>query len=91
MNNIIDILTGDVNISKKERVLSTAGGLALVIAGLVSMKKKPAISWSEIATGALLLYRGTTGHCPLNAALNRNTAADELAEDAEDTFDEIAS
>ena len=90
MNNIINIVTGEVNISKKERIISTAGGVALLVAGILSLKKKPAMSWAEIATGALLLYRGTTGHCPLNAALDRNTAVEELAEEAEDAFEDLA-
>ena len=89
MNNIIDILTGDVNISKKERIISIAGGIGLLVAGLL-MKKKNALSWSEVGTGAALLLRGATGHCPVNAALNRNTATTELAEEAENDFESIA-
>jgi uncharacterized membrane protein len=90
MNNIIDILTGDVNISKKERIISVAGGIALIIAGVMMRKKRSAISWSEVATGAVLLYRGASGHCPVNAAIGRNTAASELAEDANEKFERLA-
>jgi uncharacterized membrane protein len=89
MNNIIDILSGEVNISKKERIISVAGGVGLIVAGLL-MKKRNALSWSEVGTGAALLLRGVTGHCPVNAAINRNTAAPELAEEAEKNFESVA-
>jgi len=89
MNNLLDILTGDVNISRKERIISIAGGAALLILGL-TMRKKKAISWTEIGTGAALLARGFTGHCAVSAALGRNTAGEELAEDAGDTVEALA-
>ncbi|CAN5526547.1 hypothetical protein BH10BAC2_BH10BAC2_08430 [soil metagenome] len=90
MNNLIDILAGDVNISKTERIISAAGGIALIITGVLTMKKNKAASWAELSTGAALLYRGASGHCPVNAAMNRNTAATELVEDAKDNFNELA-
>jgi len=89
MNNIIDMLSGDVNISKAERIISIAGGVGLIVAGLL-MKKRGALSWSEVGTGAALLLRGATGHCPVNAALGRNTAAGELGKEAENKFESIA-
>jgi uncharacterized membrane protein len=89
MNNIIDVLTGDVNISKKERIISIAGGIALIVAGIL-MRKKKAASWTEIGTGAALLLRGATGHCPVSAAIGRNTAGEELAEEAEEKFEKLA-
>ncbi|CAN5174407.1 hypothetical protein BH11BAC6_BH11BAC6_09160 [soil metagenome] len=89
MSNLIDILTGDVNISRNERIISVAGGAALVILGLAVMKKK-AYSWAELATGAALIARGISGHCPVSAAMNRNTAVAEIADDAEDAFERLA-
>lgn len=59
------------NVGKLERVASLAGG-ALALAGLFrtrSMGRLP------LALGAgALLFRGATGHCPLNAALGRDSA-----------------
>lgn len=90
MNNLIEIIAGDVNMSNKDRILSAAGGIALVAFGLVEMKKHRSRSWTEIVTGALLLLRGATGHCPFNAVTGRNTAAAEIAEDAEEKFEDLA-
>lgn len=90
MNNIIGILSGDINISKTERIISVAGGIALLVTGILSYKKNKTASWTELTTGAALLYRGASGHCPVNAALNRNTAANELAVEAEENFEKLA-
>ena len=90
MNNIAEIITGDVNISKKERMISVAGGIALAILGIMAIRKKPATAWSEVAAGAALIIRGATGHCLVNAILNKNTAATELVEDAEEELELLA-
>jgi uncharacterized membrane protein len=90
MNDIIEIIAGDININNKERIISMAGGIALAVLGILSIKKKPATAWSEVAAGAALIIRGATGHCPVNAALNKNTAATELVEEAEAEFELFA-
>lgn len=90
MNNISSIISGDINISKAERIISVAGGIALLVTGILSFKKNKTAAWTELTTGAALLYRGTSGHCPVNAALNRNTAVNELAAEAEENFEELA-
>ena len=90
MNSIAEIIAGDVNISKKERIISVAGGIALAVLGIMSIRKKPAAAWSEVAAGTALIIRGTTGHCLVNALLNKNTAATELVENADENFEGLA-
>lgn len=89
MNNIIDVLSGKVNTSKKERVMSVAAGITLIAAGILSRKWKAAPSITEIVAGTALLLRGASGYCPVNDLIGRNTAADDLAEDAEQTLEEL--
>lgn len=62
-----------INVGTTERILSAAGGLLL---SYWSIKKK-GITGTILATaGTSLLYRAMSGYCPLNKAIDRDTAGD---------------
>lgn len=63
--------SAQVNVGQNERLISVAGGLVLAFAGL---KKISTGGILMALTGGVLLYRGITGNCPVNTALDRNTA-----------------
>lgn len=70
-----------VNISDKERMISGGIGAALIVMGLFNIKQPSVKTFLELGTGALMLFRGATGYCPVSAAIGRNTAdVDEVAE-----------
>jgi uncharacterized membrane protein len=60
-----------VNIGADERVLSAVGGGAIFAMGLA---RGGCLGLGLVWTGAALMLRAATGHCPVNAALGRNTA-----------------
>lgn len=83
MNNTIEIVAGDVNLSNNERLISVAGGIALVLAGIKHFNDKRAMSITELFTGVALLLRGGTGHCPVTEVVNRKKMIrSELVEEA---------
>lgn len=83
MNNPIEMLAGDVNLSNNERFISVTGGIALVLAGIKHFNDKRAMSITELLTGAALLLRGATGHCPVTEVVNRKKMMkSELVEEA---------
>lgn len=57
------------NISKSERIVSTAFGAFMVWRGLKDLFHKPSNSVWELILGAGLIYRGTTGYCALKDTL----------------------
>lgn len=59
------------NLGQTERTLSVAAGSFLLFNGLAGEKK----SFLKFFTGGFLLYRGTTGFCPVRAAI-RNGAGE---------------
>ena len=59
------------NVGHLERVASLAGG-ALALAGFLRHRSAARLPLA-LAAGALL-FRGATGHCPLNTALGRDSA-----------------
>ncbi len=61
-----------INIGKRERYFSIAAGAVLAIAGLKSRDLKGV---AGVLGGIALLHRGLSGHCMLNDAIGRNTAA----------------
>jgi uncharacterized membrane protein len=61
------------NVGGAERWLSTLAGAGLVAAGLSRRDRGGLLA--AIAGGALL-YRGASGHCPVNAAIGRNSATE---------------
>jgi uncharacterized membrane protein len=70
-----------VNVGKKERIVSEAIGAGLIVVGLFNVKHPGIKTFFELGAGALMLFRGATGYCPVNAAVGRNTAGiDEVGE-----------
>ncbi len=61
-----------VNVGEYERWASVAAGVGLLLAA--AAKRTPASAFAALA-GGVLLYRGTSGHCPAYQALGRNTAS----------------
>lgn len=64
-------VTSTINVGTQERWASVLGGGALMAYG-TSRGTLPGIVMA--LAGGALLYRGVTGHCPLNEAMGRNTA-----------------
>ena len=60
-----------VNVGDGERVLSAVGGGALLTAGIA---RGGCTGLTMIWTGAALLLRGITGHCPVSELVGRGTA-----------------
>jgi uncharacterized membrane protein len=63
--------TSRVNVGRVERWLSVAAGGALAAYGA---RRRDLPGGIAAAAGAALLYRGTTGHCPINSAIGRDSA-----------------
>jgi uncharacterized membrane protein len=59
------------NVSRAERWASVAIGVGLLLGGLARRDRAGALAG---AVGSAMLFRGTSGHCPVNAAIGRNTA-----------------
>lgn len=51
------------NISKSERIVSSAFGAFMIWRGFKDLFHKPSNSVWELILGAGLIYRGTTGYC----------------------------
>lgn len=66
--------SSNINVGNTERIISTAGGALLTWYGL---KKGDLLGVAVALAGSSLLFRGTTGYCPLNNAMGRNTAEQE--------------
>jgi uncharacterized membrane protein len=63
-----------VNVGEYERWASVVAGAGLLMAA--AARRSPASAFAALA-GGVLLYRGTSGHCPAYEALGRNTATDD--------------
>jgi uncharacterized membrane protein len=61
----------DVNVGRAERWLSIAAGSALAAYGARRLDLPGSLA---AAAGAVLLYRGATGYCPISAQIGRDTA-----------------
>jgi uncharacterized membrane protein len=77
-----------VNISDKERMISGGIGAALIVMGLLNIKQPSVKTFLELGGGLFLLFRGTTGYCPVSAAIGRNTA--DIEDVAEEKFESLA-
>ncbi len=62
-----------LNVGGIERWASLAAGAGLLMAAL--SRRKPSSALGAVA-GSALLFRGVTGHCPVNARIGRNTASE---------------
>ncbi|MGV8878930.1 MAG: YgaP family membrane protein [Sphingobacteriaceae bacterium] len=65
------------NVSKSERIISLATGTFILFKGITNVFSHPLLALGEVAVGAALLYRGSTGYCPLKAALEDSDEYDE--------------
>lgn len=68
---LTDFDASRVNVGQGERWMSLAAGAALAAWGA---RRRDLPGGLAAATGAALLYRGATGHCPINERIGRNTA-----------------
>jgi len=59
-----------MNVSTNERILSLFAGSAITLLGLRQRSNFGAIL---AAVGGMMIYRGTTGHCPIYSALGTDT------------------
>jgi uncharacterized membrane protein len=66
VDRIGEALTGKVNLSGRERVLSVAAGVVLAVGGA---RRGGAAGIAAAATGTVLLHRGVTGRCMIFQAL----------------------
>ncbi|HET6763326.1 MAG TPA: DUF2892 domain-containing protein [Longimicrobiaceae bacterium] len=73
---------GGSNVGRGERILSTAAGAALLVWGAARRSVPGTVT---ALGGAALLFRGTTGFCPVYAAAGLNTAdGGDSLDDGED-------
>lgn len=64
--------TSSINVGNTERIISAAGGGLLTSYGI----RKGTVPGALMAmAGTVLLFRGVTGYCPLNAVIHRDTAS----------------
>ncbi|MCE7043146.1 DUF2892 domain-containing protein [Dyadobacter sp. CY312] len=59
------------NVSNAERLISVLAGALITYYGM--QKKETVLGKGLIFVGGLLITRGTTGFCPVNKAVNRNS------------------
>ncbi len=69
--------TSRINVGRKERIVSAIGGGLLVVYGIT---RGSLGGVAAAAAGAVLLYRGSTGHCPAFSLMGIDTS--ELGETA---------
>ena len=60
------------NLGSTERIASVVGGSLMTIYGITNAKSPIGAAIGLI--GGALLFRGTTGFCPVNEAIGRNTS-----------------
>ena len=49
-------------------------GVTCLVSGIKHIKEQPKSALAKSLLGGYLIYRGVTGHCPLNQVMKRNTA-----------------
>jgi len=69
-----------INMNTKERVLSVAGGASLLAMGVRDFKRSSVKAWAELLAGGFMLFRGTTGYCPVNQLLGHKAVEFSLEE-----------
>lgn len=73
------------NVGTTERLLSLAGGALLTYYGFKQKKNEP-LGIAIATLGSSLLIRGTTGYCPLNQVLHRDTTTQVTPVEITETF-----
>lgn len=78
LNNVSKRIPTDkddfVNVGNTERMLSAVGGALFTYYGLKNVRSLSGISLA--LTGVPMLFRGLSGFCPVNLALDRDSAHD---------------
>lgn len=73
--NVPERGTNIINVDWQERVVSAGVGGYLLAAGLRNLTKKPLKGLLQTAIGGMLLYRGSSGNCPLYTSLGKTSEA----------------
>lgn len=60
-----------VNVGNNERIISAALGAFLLSSGINNLFKSPVSALVKTALGGMLLYRGTSGHCPVYSSMGK--------------------
>ncbi|RYY84897.1 MAG: DUF2892 domain-containing protein [Chitinophagaceae bacterium] len=68
--------SGVVNVGQTERLFSTAMGAFLLSSGLSNLFRHPVNGLVKTAIGGYLLYRGTSGNCPLYTAIGKQAGVE---------------
>ena len=63
--------TNEINVGNNERIISAALGGYLLSSGLGSLTRNPICGLLKTAIGGFLLYRGTSGNCPMYSAMGK--------------------
>ncbi|HYF32214.1 MAG TPA: SRPBCC family protein [Chitinophagaceae bacterium] len=69
--NVPERGTNIINVGWQERVLSAGVGGYLFAAGLKNLTKRPIKGLLQTAIGGFLLYRGSSGNCPVYTSLGK--------------------
>jgi len=83
--NLSSVEAENPNVDLPERILSVLGGIFLTYKSLKMLRKHPFIGIQEAIAGGLLIYRGTTGYCPVYGALDKD-GTDPRALNITETF-----
>lgn len=73
--NVPERGTNIINVDWQERVLSAGIGGYLLAAGLRNLTKRPLKGILQTAIGGFLLYRGSSGNCPVYTSLGKTQDA----------------
>lgn len=65
-----------INTGARERIISALAGLTLLGMGVREIRKPSVKTWGELGVGALLLFRGVSGFCPINKLMGRDGSID---------------
>jgi uncharacterized membrane protein len=73
--NVPERGTNIINVDWQERVLSAGVGGYLFAAGLRNLTKRPIKGLLQTAIGGFLLYRGSSGNCPVYTSIGKSSDA----------------
>ncbi|HEY0677234.1 MAG TPA: SRPBCC family protein [Chitinophagaceae bacterium] len=73
--NVPERGTNIINVDWQERVLSAGVGGYLLAAGLKNLTKKPIRGLLQTAIGGFLVYRGSSGNCPVYSSIGKTSNA----------------
>ena len=63
--------TNIINVGPTERIISATIGTWLLKSGLSNITKSPVSALTKTILGGLLIYRGTSGNCPVYSAIGK--------------------